>query len=169
MDHLKLLELQNFVLWWIYFFDIINIRDVNSHKFEFKPSLLPFSRVGNPRFPWLWNFFLQYFQNWLASIERHSGNFSRNARDKMFISQQINERFNITINSIIIEVTFLLQHEASYVLTERFCQNSLVNYFGQQPSLGAGKNNPSFSDFGFKDNVIRNQEVCRPSASNIRA
>ena len=32
------------------FFDIMNIRDINSHKFELKPSLLPFSRVADPRF-----------------------------------------------------------------------------------------------------------------------
>ena len=27
------------------FFNMMNIRDKNSHKFELKPSLLPFSRV----------------------------------------------------------------------------------------------------------------------------
>ena len=30
------------------FFDIMNIRDKNSHKFELKPSILPFSRVDDP-------------------------------------------------------------------------------------------------------------------------
>ena len=32
------------------FFDIMNIREINSHKFELKPSLLPFSKVDDPRF-----------------------------------------------------------------------------------------------------------------------
>ena len=49
-------------------FDIMNIRDIHSHKFELKPSLLPFSRVDDPRFSWLRDVFLQYFEDWLASI-----------------------------------------------------------------------------------------------------
>ena len=35
------------------FFNIMNIRDINSHKFELKPSLLPFSRVDDPQISWL--------------------------------------------------------------------------------------------------------------------
>ena len=44
------------------FFDIMNIRDVNSHKFDIKPSLIPFSSIDDPRFSWLRNVFLQYFE-----------------------------------------------------------------------------------------------------------
>ena len=33
-------------------FDIMNIRDINSHKFHLKLSLLPFSRVEDLRFSW---------------------------------------------------------------------------------------------------------------------
>ena len=32
------------------FFDIMNIRDVNLHKFDLKPSLISFSSVDDPRF-----------------------------------------------------------------------------------------------------------------------
>ena len=32
------------------FFDIMNIRDINSNKFELKPLPLPFSRLDDPRF-----------------------------------------------------------------------------------------------------------------------
>ena len=35
------------------FFDIMNIGDINYHKFELKPSLLQFSEVGDPQFSWL--------------------------------------------------------------------------------------------------------------------
>ena len=51
------------------FFNRMDIRDINSHKFELKPSLLPFSRVDVPRFSWLRNVFLQYFEDWLVSTE----------------------------------------------------------------------------------------------------
>ena len=90
------------------FFDITNIRDINSHKFELKPSLLPFSRVDDPRFSWLQNIFLQYFEDRLPSIEQRPGNFSKNAKGKMFMSQQKYEGFKITVNSIIEAVQFLL-------------------------------------------------------------
>ena len=32
------------------FFDFMNIRDINSHKCDLKPSLIPFSSTDNPRF-----------------------------------------------------------------------------------------------------------------------
>ena len=59
-------------------FDTMNIRDINCHKFELKPSLLQFSRVDDSRFSMLRNVFLQYFEDWLTSIEERQGNFSRN-------------------------------------------------------------------------------------------
>ena len=96
------------------------IRDINSHKSELKPSLLPFSRVDDPRFSWLQNFFLQYLEDWLAYIEQSPGSFSRFAKSKVLMTQQTYEGFKITVNSIIEAVQFLLQHEVSYILTERF-------------------------------------------------
>ena len=69
------------------FFDIMNIRDINSHKFDLQPSLLPFLRVEGPGFSWLENVFLQYFEDWLTSIQQLPRNFSRNPKGKMFISQ----------------------------------------------------------------------------------
>ena len=78
------------------------------------------------------------------------------------------EGFKITVNSIIEAVQFFLQHEVSYVLTKRFCQDPLGKYFGHQRSFGARKDNPSLRDFGFNDNAIRNQKVFRPIASNVR-
>ena len=82
------------------FFGIMNIRDINSNKFELKLSLAPYSRVDDPRFSWLWNVFMKYFEDWLvASIKQRPGNFSKKAKSKMFISQQTYERFKITVNS----------------------------------------------------------------------
>ena len=86
----------------------------------------------------------------------------------MFISKQTYVAFKITVNSIIEAVQFLLQHEVSYVLTERFCKDPLENYFGHQRSLGARKDNPSVRDFGINDNAIRNQKVFQPIASNVK-
>ena len=141
------------------FFDIMNIRDVNSHKFDLKPSFILFSSIDDPRFSWLRNVFLQYFDDWHHSIEHREGNFSRNGKNKMFISQQTYEGLKISVNAIIEPVQFLLQHEVRYVLTERFSQDSLGNYFGRQRSIGGRKDNSAIRDFGYNDNSTRNQKV----------
>ena len=47
------------------FFDIMNIRNIQSHEFERKPFLVPFTSVNDDRFGWLQNVFLKYFEDWL--------------------------------------------------------------------------------------------------------
>ena len=86
----------------------------------------------------------------------------------MFISQQTYERLKISVNSIIKGVQFLLQHRVRYVLTERFSQDPLENFFGRQPSLGARKDNPSLRDFGYKDNSIPNLIIFEPITGNVQ-
>ena len=110
------------------------------------------------------NVFLKHFQDWLNSVEQRQGNFTKDARQKMFISSQTYEGLKITVNSIIEATQFLLQHQVKYVLTERFCQDPLENYFGRQRSLGSRKDNPSMADFGYNDNAIRNQKIFHPIA-----
>ena len=130
------------------FFDIMNIRYIQSHEFERKPFLAPFTSVNDDRFCWLQNVFLKYFEDWLTSTEQRPGNFSRNACSNMFFSWQTFVGLKITVHSIIEAVKFLLQHHVKYVLAERFCQHPLENYFGQQRAIGARKDNPSVRDFG---------------------
>ena len=147
------------------FFDILNIRSGKEAEYSRKEFLEPFRRVDDPRFSWLRNVFLQYFKDWLTSIENRQGNFSKNAKARMFISWQTWEGIQITVHSIIEAVQFLLQHGVKYVLTERFCQDPLENYFGRQRSLGSRKDNPTVKDFGYNDNTIRNQKIFRPIAA----
>ena len=148
------------------FFDIVNIRSTDAHDYELKPFLAPFSSINDPRFSWLRNVFLQYFTDWLISIEERHGNFTKNAKNNMFISHQTYEGLKITVNSIIESVKFLLQNDVKFVLTERFCQDPLENYFGHQRSLGR-KTNPSVFDIGYNDNAIRNQKIFKPIAGNV--
>ena len=81
------------------FFDIMNIRNIQSQEFKRKPFLAPFTSISDDRFGWLQNFFLKYFEDWLTSIEQGPGNFSRNARNCMFISWQTFEDLKITVHS----------------------------------------------------------------------
>ena len=142
------------------FFDIVNVRNPKEHSQKLKPFLAPFTSVNDPRFSWLRNVFLQYFKDWQQSIDQRPGNFDQSARKSMFISWQTYEGLKITVNSMIECVQFLLQNnENIYILTERFCQDPLENYFGRQRAIGSRKDNPSMRDVGYNDNTIRNQKV----------
>ena len=87
----------------------------------------------------------------------------------MFASSQTYEGLKITVHSVMELVKFLIMHKVSYVLTKRLYQDPLENYFGEQRSSGARKENPSIYDFGYNDNTIRNQKVFKPIATgNVR-
>ena len=147
------------------FFDITNVRNTQESHIKQKPFLAPFKSVNDERFIWLKNIFLKYFEDWQLSIRTRPGNFTKTAQSNMFISWQTYEGIKITVNSLIEVVKYLLDQGVPYVLTERFCQDPLKNYFGRQRSIGARKDNPSMRDFGYNDNNIRNQKVFRPIAS----
>ena len=57
-----------------------------------------------------------------------------------------------------------MSHGVGYVLTERFCQDTLENYFGRQKSMGYRRDNPNLT-FGYQDNTIRSK-IFRPIAGN---
>ena len=95
-----------------------------------------------------------------STITDRPGNFTRNARSNMFISWQTYE--GITVYSAVELVKYLLSRGVPYVITERFCQDPLENYFGHQRSIGTRKANPSVRDVGYNDNGIRNQKTFRP-------
>ena len=86
----------------------------------------------------------------------------------MFISWQTYEGIKITVHSTIELIKYLLSQNVSYVFTERFCQDPLENYFGQQRSIGRREDNPSLRDFGYNDNTIRTTKVFQPIAGNCR-
>ena len=46
-----------------------------------------------------------------------------------------------------------------FVLTERFCQDPVEEYFGNQRGLGRRSDNPDLKTFGYNDNTIRIQRV----------
>ena len=86
----------------------------------------------------------------------------------MFISRQTCEGLKITTHSIVECTRYLLCNKVcNYVLTEKFCQDPLENYFGRQRAMGARKDNPNLRDVGYNDNSIRNQKVFRPLAGNV--
>ena len=144
---------------------------------ELKPFNAPFSSTDDPRFSWLKIYFLKNFEDWWESIEERPAACTKSDKQKTFISSQIYEGLEITVHAVIELAKFLIMHKFSYVLTERFRQDPLENYFSKQRSSGARKDNPSLYnfgyndnkdnssiyDFGYNDNTIRNQKEFQPA------
>ena len=92
------------------FFDCMNVRSTTEHETKRKPFLAPYTSVEDERFQWLVEF-LEYLRRWKESTDNRPGNFTQNARSRMFISWQTYEGFKITVNSSIEATKFLLQEE----------------------------------------------------------
>ena len=55
------------------FFDIRNVSSTTASSCKSKPINAPFSSTDDPRFSWLKNQYLKYFEDWLSSVEERPG------------------------------------------------------------------------------------------------
>ena len=100
---------------------------------------------------------MAFLNSWKESVEKQSGHFTANDREKMFLSHQTSEGLVITVNSVIEATQFLLESGMPFVLTEKFNQDVLEEYFGRQRALGRRSDNPSLHSFWYQSNAIRMQ------------
>ena len=153
-------------------FDCLNVRVPNTVKlFDDKgnvinktrnPFVEPYTSINDFRLNWLRTDLLQYFEKWLYSIETRSGNFTRQQKSKMFIARPSYEGLKITVHSTTELIEFLLKSGVPYVLSGKFIQDCLENYFAMQRAMGRRKDNPSLYDVGYNDNTIRNSKSFKP-------
>ena len=148
------------------FFDCLNVRNQVEGTKTRKEFLRPYRDIDDPRFNWLKKDFLNYLSQWKESINHREGNFTRNARDRMFISRQTYEGLQITVNSVVEATRFLLKEGMPFVLTERYNQDVLEEYFGRHRSLGRRNDNPTVHQFGYQSNTIRMQRSIAPVTGN---
>ncbi len=151
------------------YFDCMNVRNKTEHKHKQKSFMARYESSQDPRFLWLEDVFLKFFQDWQKSIEEREGKFTKAKKQAMFISKQTYEGLQITTYSMIEAVKFLLDSGLKYVLTERFCQDDLENYFGKQRAIGCRKDNPNLYSVGFNDNIIKSQFSVVPISGNVRS
>jgi hypothetical protein len=150
------------------FFDCLNVRSTTEHQRKRKPFLAPYTNTIDQRFNWLEDEFLTYLKEWKQSTLNRPGNFTTNARAKMFLSWQTYEGLQITTYSVIEATKFLLNEGTEYVLTERFCQDPVEEYFGGQRKIGRRSDNPDIRMFGYNDNTIRIQRAVSCQSGNTR-
>ncbi|XP_065061651.1 uncharacterized protein LOC135688649 [Rhopilema esculentum] len=149
------------------FFDCFNVRNKQEHLQKGKKFLKPFESEDDERFSWLENVFLKFFADWKKSIENREGQYSKSEKQAMFISRQTYNGLQRSVHSVIEATRFLLSKGAHYVLTERFCQDDLENYFGRQRSMGQRRDNPNLQSVGYNDNIIKSQFSIVPIAGNV--
>ncbi|XP_047137374.1 uncharacterized protein LOC124813866 [Hydra vulgaris] len=149
------------------FFDCLNVRNQSEGTNKRKDFLKPFTSISDPRFFWLKNCFLKYFENWRQSISIRQG-FSDSDKEKMFISSQTFEGLKITSKSVIEATQFLLTAGMPFVLTEKFNQDVVEEYFGRHRSMGFRNENPNVYQFGYQSNAIRMQRSVVPVTGNTR-
>ena len=130
--------------------------------------LAPYTDIGDARFQFLENDFLGYFRQWKRSVTARPGEFTANARTRMFVSWQTHEGAQITVHSLVEATKFLLSQGMEYVLSERFCQDPVEEYFGNQRMLGRRCDNPDIRTFRYNDNTIRIQRHISLDSGNTR-
>ena len=70
------------------FFDCLNAQSTREHTSKRNDLLPPYSSVDDERFDWLQNKFLEYLKEWLTATQQRPGEYSKDDRAKMFISQE---------------------------------------------------------------------------------
>ena len=147
------------------FFDCTNVRSLTESVRKKNQFIKPYESPDDERFAWLVDVFLKYLNDWKQSTLDRPGSFSADERGKMFLSQQTYEGLKIAVHSHIEAIQFLLKEGFQYVLSERFMQDVLEDYFGHQRSKGGRSDNPTAQQFGYNDLTIAAQ---RDIASVIR-
>lgn len=150
------------------FFDCLNVRSTQEHQRKRKPFLAPYTSTTDQRFDWFEGEFLTYLKEGKQSTLNRPGNFTANARSRMFLSWQTFEGMQITSHSVVEATKFLLQEGVEYVLTERFCQDPIEEIFGSQRKIGRRNDNPDIRMFGYNDNTIRIQHSVSCQSGNTR-
>ena len=143
------------------FFDCTNVRSLKEHIRKKNTFIMSYTS-NDDRLTWLKDVFLQYLENWKNSTISREGKYSVDERQKMFLSQQTYEGLKISVFSHIKAITFLLAEVFEYLLTERFMQDVLEDYFGHQRDKGRRLDKPTAQQFGYNDLTIAAQRDIAP-------
>jgi hypothetical protein len=144
------------------FFDCTNVRSMTEHVSKRNQFIKPYTSQDDERFSWLKDVFLGYLDSWKDSTMARDGEYAANDRGKMFLSTQTSEGLKISIYSHIEAIQFLLAQGFQYVLSERFMQDVVEDYFGHQRAKGGWSDNPTAQQFGYNDLTIAAQRDIAP-------
>ena len=144
------------------FFDCTNVRSLTEHTRKKNPFIRPYESLEDERLTWLKDVFLAYLQRWKQSTLTCEGNYTADARQRMFLSGQTYEGLVISVHSHVDAIKFLLSEGFKYVLTERFMRDVLEDYFGHQREKGRRSDNPTAQQLGYNHLTISCQRDIAP-------
>ncbi|XP_065662263.1 uncharacterized protein LOC124811383 isoform X2 [Hydra vulgaris] len=142
------------------FFDCLNVS--KNFNYSRKPDLDRYKAIDDVRFDWLQNTFLTFINNWEEQCQ-NIPDLSQAEKNRFCLSKQTLEGLRITVNSFTTLGKFLLVEGAEYILSEKFCQDPLEEYFGKQRMRLGSNDNPLLIEFNSNalglnvagDNLIR--------------
>ena len=159
------------------FFDCFNVRykegskpsnGPKKTKKALKPWLKSYKSLDDERLFWLENTFLNYFKTWEKNVQNRPGKFTKTERARMFISRPTYEGLLISVYSLIEVIPYLLNQGFDYILSERFCQDILEEYFGDHRRKGGRADNPDVQTFGSQTAALMMQKKVTCHTGNTK-
>ena len=129
-------------------FDILNISRPNQDVVTRNPSLAAFTSPNDPRFTWLENDFLGFIDDWEGQILRIPG-LTKSEQEKMCLSKETRFGLRCTVESVVALGREILSEPpgTQYLLTAKFNQDKLENWFGKVRQCLGPNEAPRFFDF----------------------
>lgn len=140
-------------------FDCLNGgEDFESKRYQENKNLHKYEDPNDERFNFLMTTVLGFFNDWKQDTLTRQGTFSKDLREKMFISTQSYESLKITIYGFTFATKYMLRIGAPYVIARKFNQDSLEQYFGMlRMAFGCNKH-PTASQVIQKTLTIHQQK-----------
>ncbi|KAK3931797.1 Transposable element P transposase [Frankliniella fusca] len=129
--NLSVKEVQKFIKLVNDWFDCLNgSSDPKGRRIKENDNLRPYTDENDDRFTFMTEEFLKYFDEWLINVKNRPGKFSKEKREKMFISMLTYESLHTVTLGFIGVVKFLLAEGAPKVDARKINQDKLEQFFG---------------------------------------
>jgi hypothetical protein len=146
---------EQFVRFMDCFFDCFNVRSIVEGKKTRKATRDPYWTKNDWRFTWLKDVFLEYLKGWEEEVQKKDG-YTALQKAKMILSHETLYGIRMTVTSFLEVGPILLGDEkVKFLLTERFSQDSLESFFGDQRSRGHRNANPTVQQYSVNTNILR--------------
>ncbi|XP_077870235.1 uncharacterized protein LOC144363527 [Saccoglossus kowalevskii] len=129
------------------FFDCLNVYRKGQGIRSRKPELEVYRSVDDWRLKWLKEEFLGFLNKWERECLQ-TPNTTEVEKKKMCLSRETLEGYRITVNCFVDLVPVLLQLDGvDFLLSEKFCQDPIEEYFSKHRACVGGNDNPTVAEF----------------------
>ncbi|KAK3918543.1 Transposable element P transposase [Frankliniella fusca] len=137
------------------FFDCMNGKEdfqeetAEGNGYELRnPDLAAYKSVDDPRFEFLENTFLNYFEDWKQDVLKRPGIYTESERSRMIISHQSLESLTITVKGFVGATKYMLGVvQAPKINARSFNQDPLEQYFGKMRRMLGDNRQPRVQSF----------------------